>query len=69
MHTFLVGLVFLISTSVLMAVLAGMAFLLYPLMLVIGVLFWFGLVLSIGIFCIWAIGKLVLLILEALKKR
>ena len=69
MHVFLVGLLFIISVGVLMAILAGLAFLLYPLVLVIGMLLGLALIFSIGILSIWLIGKLVLLIFEALKKK
>ena len=69
MYAFVVGLLFLIGVSVLMAILAGLAFLLYPLMVVIGALLWLALIFSIGILSIWLIGKLVLLILGTIKKK
>ncbi|MDD5654640.1 MAG: hypothetical protein PHR91_03260 [Candidatus Omnitrophica bacterium] len=69
MRAFLIGLLFIIGVTVLTAILAGLAFLLYPLLMILGALLWLVLTCSVGILSIWLIGKLVLLILEALKKK
>ncbi|MFA5116405.1 MAG: hypothetical protein WC486_03900 [Candidatus Omnitrophota bacterium] len=69
MRAFLIGLLFIIGVSVLTAILAGLAFLIYPLLMILGALLWLVLACSVGILSIWLIGKLVLLVLEALKKK
>jgi hypothetical protein len=69
MKAFLTGLLFIVGIAVLSAVMAGLAFLLYPLMVIIGVLLWLALIICVGILFIWLIGKLVLLILDSVKKK
>ena len=65
MKAFLVGLIFLILVSIL----AGLCILLYPLIYIMGFLLYFVLMFFFVIFAIWLIGKLIILVWEALRPK
>ncbi len=65
MKAFFVGLIFLILTFIL----AGLGLLLYPLMSVLGFLLCFVLMFVFVIFGIWLLGKLIILVWEALRPK
>ena len=63
MKAFLVGFLAL----VLIIVLAGIGALLYPLLAVLGVVLQLGLIVALGIFAIWLLGKFILLLWQKMK--
>ncbi|MFH0839863.1 MAG: hypothetical protein V1883_02465 [Candidatus Omnitrophota bacterium] len=63
MKAFLIGLVFLI----LAAVLAGLGVLLFPLLLVMGIFLRILLYFVFVIFAVWLLGKLIIMVWEAIK--
>lgn len=63
MKAFLVGLLFLIAASVLMAV----GCLLFPLFLLLGLLLRVIFVMAFGFFAIWLLGKLIIFVWEKLR--
>ncbi len=65
MKEFLVGLLVLL----LICVLSGLGFLLWPLLLLLGFFLRFILGLALILFAIWIVGKVTLLLIEALKKK
>lgn len=65
MKEFLVGLLVLL----LVCVLSGLGFLLFPLLLVLGIFLRFILGLALVLFAIWIVGKVTLFLIEALKRK
>ena len=65
MKAFLIGLIFLI----LVLLFAGLGILLYPLLSVLGFLLYFVLMFVFAIFAIWLVGKLIILVWEALRPK
>ncbi|MBU4377178.1 MAG: hypothetical protein KKD29_06890 [Candidatus Omnitrophica bacterium] len=63
MKAFLIGIVFLI----LVAVLAGLGVLLFPLLLVMGIFLRILLYFAFVIFAVWLLGKLIIMAWEAIK--
>lgn len=63
MKAFLVGLLFLIAAGVLI----GIGCLLFPLLLLLGLLLRVVFVMAFGFFTIWLLGKLIIFIWEKLK--
>lgn len=63
MKAFLVGLLFLIAAGALI----GIGCLLFPLLLLLGLLLRVVFVMAFGFFAIWLLGKLIIFIWEKLK--
>lgn len=69
MREFIIGLVFIVGVSVLSLIIAGLGFLLFPLIIVMAALLRVAIVLIFAIACIWLIGRFVIWIFESLQKK
>jgi uncharacterized membrane protein (DUF106 family) len=65
MKEFLIGLIFIIGVLVL----AGLGFLLYPFLLILGFVFRIFVVTALTIFFVWLLGKFIIFVWESLKKQ
>ena len=65
MKAFLVGLLVIIAVFVL----AGLGILLFPLLLVLGIALRLIIIIAVALFAIWLVGKLTLMLIDALKKK
>lgn len=68
MREFIVGLLFIVGISLFSLIIAGLGFLLFPLIIVMAVLLRIAVVFILAIACIWIIGKLLIWIFVSLKK-
>ena len=65
MKAFLTGFIFLIAV----AIIAGLGYLFIPLILVLGVFLRFILLIVLGVLAIWILGKFIIFVWEALRKK
>lgn len=65
MKAFLIGVIFLIAV----AIIAGLGYLLIPLILVLGFFLRFILLIVLGILVVWILGKFIIFVWEALRKK
>ena len=65
MKAFFIGLLFII----ILGVLAVVGVLLYPLMSLLAMALYFITIIAFGIFAIWLLGKLILLVWETLRSK
>ena len=65
MKAFLVGVIFLIAV----AILAGLGCLFVPFILVLGLFLRFILLIVLGILAVWILGKFIIFVWEALRKK
>ena len=65
MKAFLVGVIFLIAV----VILAGLGYLFVPLILVLGLFLRFILLIVLGILVVWILGKFIIFVWEALRKK
>jgi hypothetical protein len=65
MKAFFIGLLFIIISGVL----AVVGVLLYPLMSLLAMALYFITIIAFGIFAIWLLGKLILLVWETLRSK
>ncbi|MFH1441388.1 MAG: hypothetical protein ABIH18_05055 [Candidatus Omnitrophota bacterium] len=65
MKAFFIGLLFLLAV----AILSGIGFLLFPVLIILGWFLRFFLMLGFVILAIWLLGKLIILILDVIIKK
>lgn len=65
MKAFLVGVIFLIAV----VIIAGLGYLFVPLILVLGLFLRFILLIVLGILVVWILGKFIIFVWEALRKK
>jgi len=65
MKAFLVGLLFMMAVLVL----SGIGLFLYPLLFVLGFFLRFIIIIALGVFAIWLLGKFIIYVWEALKEK
>lgn len=65
MKAFLIGVIFLIAV----AIIAGLGYLFIPFILVLGFFLRFILLIVLGILVVWILGKFIIFVWEALRKK
>ncbi len=65
MKAFLIGVIFLIAV----AIIAGLGYLFIPFILVLGLFLRFILLIVLGILVVWILGKFIIFVWEALRKK
>jgi len=65
MRAFLIGVIFLIAV----AIIAGLGYLFIPFILVLGLFLRFILLIVLGILAVWILGKFIIFVWEALRKK
>lgn len=65
MKAFLIGVIFLIAV----AIIAGLGYLFVPFILVLGFFLRFILLIVLGILVVWILGKFIIFVWEALRKK
>ena len=69
MKSFLVGLIFVIAVIVVGSILVGMVHLFIPFILVLALFWKLALLIILGILAIWCLGKFIIFIWEALRRK